>query len=257
MTDRELLDRAVLAHPDEDTPRLALADWLDEHGTSREDGARATFIRAQIDLHNGTAPECGRRWGGSRTSAGLREPARNCRCKECELIRRERAACRGFVRKWERAAIEPVTTRRPNNDPGINYAWPFVWFRRGFPESLWIDAEDFMRHAGALLSRSPVTEVRLVAAVPEGALGHPWDSRRPHGFFMWACGHSDPPWTGYRLPPTVFDLLPDGQVVPGERHLKTYPCRGSALDALDRACLLHGRRERDRIWANVTQGVRA
>ncbi|MFO0847425.1 MAG: TIGR02996 domain-containing protein [Gemmataceae bacterium] len=38
--------RAVIADPDDDTPRLVYADWLDEHG----DPARAEFIRVQIDL---------------------------------------------------------------------------------------------------------------------------------------------------------------------------------------------------------------
>jgi uncharacterized protein (TIGR02996 family) len=40
-----LLD-AVRAEPDDDTPRLVLADWLDEHG----DSARAEFSRVQCDL---------------------------------------------------------------------------------------------------------------------------------------------------------------------------------------------------------------
>src|SRR5687767_10763552 len=39
---------AILAHPDEDTPRLAYADWLDEVG-NRD---RAAFIRRQIDRAN-------------------------------------------------------------------------------------------------------------------------------------------------------------------------------------------------------------
>jgi len=45
---------AVLAHPDEDTPRLVYADWLDEHADSlpgrdpKEARARAEFIRLQI-----------------------------------------------------------------------------------------------------------------------------------------------------------------------------------------------------------------
>src|SRR5215216_6655639 len=34
---------AIIAHPDEDTPRLMYADWLDENG----DPARAEFIRLQ------------------------------------------------------------------------------------------------------------------------------------------------------------------------------------------------------------------
>ena len=49
MTEREALYAAVCAHPDEDTPRLALADWLDEHG-DKSDAPRARFIRVQIGM---------------------------------------------------------------------------------------------------------------------------------------------------------------------------------------------------------------
>ena len=44
--DRTALLRAVLAVPDDDTPRLVYADWLDEHG----DPARAEFIRLQCRI---------------------------------------------------------------------------------------------------------------------------------------------------------------------------------------------------------------
>lgn len=37
---------AVLAHPDEDAPRLIYADWLEEQG----DTDRAEFIRIQCEL---------------------------------------------------------------------------------------------------------------------------------------------------------------------------------------------------------------
>jgi uncharacterized protein (TIGR02996 family) len=47
MDDRRALMAAIIANPDEDTPRLALADWLDEHGDAR-DRARADFIRLQV-----------------------------------------------------------------------------------------------------------------------------------------------------------------------------------------------------------------
>jgi uncharacterized protein (TIGR02996 family) len=43
MTDEDALLAAILAHPDEDTPRLIYADWLDEHGHPE----RAEFIRLQ------------------------------------------------------------------------------------------------------------------------------------------------------------------------------------------------------------------
>ena len=42
----------ILAHPDDDTPRLIFADWLDEQG----DSARAEFIRVQIE--RASLPEC-------------------------------------------------------------------------------------------------------------------------------------------------------------------------------------------------------
>ncbi len=49
MTDRDALLAAICAQPDEDTPRLMYADWLDEHG-SADDRLRARFIRVQIEM---------------------------------------------------------------------------------------------------------------------------------------------------------------------------------------------------------------
>ena len=46
MSDEAALLRAICADPDEDTPRLALADYLDENGNPD----RAAFIRAQVEL---------------------------------------------------------------------------------------------------------------------------------------------------------------------------------------------------------------
>src|SRR3954470_18857584 len=46
MKERELLLKAVCDNPDDDTPRLVFADWLQEHG----DEERAEFIRLQIQL---------------------------------------------------------------------------------------------------------------------------------------------------------------------------------------------------------------
>ncbi|MBN9120916.1 MAG: TIGR02996 domain-containing protein [Planctomycetes bacterium] len=52
MTDRDALLRAIIDHPDEDTPRLVFADWLDEHADALPDpaGARAhaRFVRDDI-----------------------------------------------------------------------------------------------------------------------------------------------------------------------------------------------------------------
>jgi uncharacterized protein (TIGR02996 family) len=47
VSDRVALLAAICAHPDDDTPRLVYADWLDEHG----EGKRAAHIRAQVEHH--------------------------------------------------------------------------------------------------------------------------------------------------------------------------------------------------------------
>ena len=49
MDDEPALLAAIEARPDDDTPRLAYADWLDERGTAT-DRALAAFIRLQCDL---------------------------------------------------------------------------------------------------------------------------------------------------------------------------------------------------------------
>lgn len=50
--DYPALIRAINFNPGEDTPRLALADYIDEHAESDADRGRAEFIRVQIELHN-------------------------------------------------------------------------------------------------------------------------------------------------------------------------------------------------------------
>lgn len=45
MSDEAALLHAICAHPDDDTPRLVYADWLDEH----DQPERAEFIRVQVE----------------------------------------------------------------------------------------------------------------------------------------------------------------------------------------------------------------
>jgi uncharacterized protein (TIGR02996 family) len=51
MNDQTALLRAICENPDDDTVRLAYADWLEEH----DDPTRADFIRTQIEFHR-TSP---------------------------------------------------------------------------------------------------------------------------------------------------------------------------------------------------------
>ncbi|AMV28164.1 hypothetical protein VT84_27405 [Gemmata sp. SH-PL17] len=58
MDDEDALLRAICAHPDEDTPRLAFADWLSERGGA-VNTAWANGIRAQVWLANGSTDTAG------------------------------------------------------------------------------------------------------------------------------------------------------------------------------------------------------
>ena len=92
----DALYRAICAHPDEDTPRLAFADLVEEAG----DELRARFIRTQVTLAR--APQYDPAWVNARLS----EPD---------------AAAGG----WGMAHTLPKL-------PG-GFSWQRFEFRRGFP----------------------------------------------------------------------------------------------------------------------------
>jgi uncharacterized protein (TIGR02996 family) len=50
-SDEQAFMASILAEPDDDTPRLVFADWLDERGTE-DDKARAALIRAQCRMEH-------------------------------------------------------------------------------------------------------------------------------------------------------------------------------------------------------------
>src|SRR5262245_6221461 len=73
MSEEDAILAAIYANPDDDTPRLVFADWLDEH----DQPERAEFIRVQVDLAARS------RWGDGQE--------RN-RERENELLSAHRAA---------------------------------------------------------------------------------------------------------------------------------------------------------------------
>src|SRR5690242_6982954 len=54
-SEHDALLRTVLEQPDDDTPRLIYADWMEEFGDESE-RARASFIRFQIEQKNYVDP---------------------------------------------------------------------------------------------------------------------------------------------------------------------------------------------------------
>jgi uncharacterized protein (TIGR02996 family) len=136
MTHDEAFLVDILEHPEDDTPRLVYADWLEDHG--QED--RATFIRVQLDR--------ARRGDDGATARTLRQQAE-------ELLR-------AHWDDWVRPLAAVV-----GNEPGE------VWlrggyhpeslskFRRGFVSLLDMQASRFLDCATELFRLAPIRHLRL------------------------------------------------------------------------------------------------
>jgi uncharacterized protein (TIGR02996 family) len=120
MSDRDALLAAICAQPDEDTPRLVFADYLEEYGES----PRAAFIRTQVELAH-TLP-----W----------EPlAVRCRWRQPDMI-----------------TGKPFLASLPRVD-GYHAVWPAVPFRRGFGWSLYVrNVSQWGEYTEPVFDREPV-----------------------------------------------------------------------------------------------------
>ncbi len=179
----------ILVHPEDDTPRLVYADWLDENagtvictndscgnpapgwntfypcrvcrGTGRvSDGRaeRAEFIRVQCELAR--IPEC--QWCGLPT------------CRYIALRRRERELWWSFYPRPVLADwLKPVpgleteignsagTTPFTRAMTGDNLLGLYCGWRRGFVEAVTCTAADWLEYGEAVLACQPVTRVDL------------------------------------------------------------------------------------------------
>lgn len=134
--------QAIRENPDDDAPRLIYADWLEERGQAD----RAEFIRIQCRL-----------FGIPHTDPA----ASDLKVRAEELLRTNWQTWVGPLRNvigsnysrygesWMREEYHPDGLRR---------------FRRGFVDTLALDAERFLHHAKALLALTPLRELRLWGA---------------------------------------------------------------------------------------------
>jgi uncharacterized protein (TIGR02996 family) len=114
----------IRENPDDDSIRLIFADWLEERGGPAST-ARAEFIRLQCAM------------------AGMDQDARHG-----ELQAREHALLHEHEQEWlglPHDALHPCNCQ----------------FRRGFLESVYIDAEKFLTHAETLFRLHPLRHVAL------------------------------------------------------------------------------------------------
>ena len=134
MTDDALLC-SVLAHPEDDLPRLVYADYLEETGDAVQI-KRAEFIRVQCELARSEP-----RPAGSLTESIL------------ALRTRERILQSEYREAW----LAPLRRRgEPLFSPSCH-----GHFRRGFVEIVWMPARQFLWKAELLFDRAPVRELRV------------------------------------------------------------------------------------------------
>jgi uncharacterized protein (TIGR02996 family) len=125
---------AICAAPDDDTPRLAFADWLEEQGEAE----RAEFIRVQVEIARQEQSNV------SIGCNGTRHGDPDGKCSWCRLRRREVELSWG-CREWS-------VLKQPwgvgITDRGLTP--PLAIFRRGFIHAITLTAADFLEHADSL-----------------------------------------------------------------------------------------------------------
>jgi uncharacterized protein (TIGR02996 family) len=129
---RAALLQAVCENPDDDTPRLVYADWLDDHG----DPDRAEFIRLQVALAAGSVPDSER----AAAEAGV-----------AELLARYQTAW------WDEL---------PHRS-GVMWMSVPVPFVRGFATGvLFHDDKSWKKYAGEVFAASPITSLGFSSLIP-------------------------------------------------------------------------------------------
>lgn len=123
MTHADAFLRDILAHPDDDAPRLIFADWLEEQGGANSI-ARAEFIRVQCALAAGKLPEQQR----------------------VELVLHEQQ----LLYEWDKVWVDPIRQ--------LACEWHF---HRGFIDDVAMLPDTFFAHADQLFSRAPIQRLTL------------------------------------------------------------------------------------------------
>jgi uncharacterized protein (TIGR02996 family) len=130
--DQEHLFRAVLDNPDEDTPRLMYADWLEEH----DDPARAEFVRVQ--------------------------------CRLADRMRREAVPTTDPDVKREFQLKTQLGERWLAEMPAVRgVRWSGFW--RGFPAASVVSATTLVRAAEKVWAAAPVESVTITGLNANGA----------------------------------------------------------------------------------------
>lgn len=214
--------RAILEDPQDDLPRLAYADWCEEHG----DAERAEFIRVQLELAK-LELQPGRPEEPMRRLGWLTAMCRERRVLEA-IVGSQTHRCERCLRERERELL-PLATGRHGCRllPEAAGDWRFG---RGFVCEITLPLAAFEQHAGAIFATHPVTRVMLSDRVPYRWTngGCSWGSEREY----------DVP---DRLPDRLFSLLPDHGLSTSPLSMRGFADYRAAFDALSDAGVAYGR----------------
>jgi uncharacterized protein (TIGR02996 family) len=200
MSDRASFLRAIRACPDDDTPRLVFADWLDEHG----DPALAEFIRLQVELEP------------------IRDQLDNPRVGE--LQHRESVLLELHGSDWLES-VRDIDAEYPAFGPV---------FRRGLPELVCLSLDTFLKRGGELFAACPtVREVSLFDVAGRGAeLAACPHLARVETLDIADVGYTESPETSAALCEAVRAARVHRLRLPGVCY---YPLSSHLLNALGRA----------------------
>jgi uncharacterized protein (TIGR02996 family) len=223
LTDADCMLRAVIARPEDDAPRLAFADWCDEHGGE----ARGEFIRVQVELAEiaGTNSGC------------AKNPRQGCRtCERIIALRRRESdlhmagVTTAIYREAQAFGIGAVGIL-DNGTPGYSFAY----IRRGFVAAVSLPAADFVRHAGELFGRWPIERVTLTDRE------HHWQGR---GWGWYDPGRDrksdDTPLTP-ELPDELYAVLCRLYCGGKRTRFVLFDAEEKSHAALSAACCIYGR----------------
>jgi len=232
MSDRDALIRTICEHPFDDTPRLVLADWLDDHG-NHEEHDYAEFIRVQCDHRRDQARELilwmaikligEKDWEKYYWKTSLRMIGRN------DVILDAR---RGFV-DTVYAPMAVLMGERCGNQcelvEGFRKRRYQVYEEHGPYESGWVRCprcNGTGRTLGILkdlFSQHPITRVVVTDKSPL------MSDRAPDRIeYYWI--KSDSPTILWEMPPELY-----------RRMANRFPTEDDAIDALSAAVVAHGR----------------
>lgn len=233
MSDGPSLLAAIRDHPEEDAPRHAFADWLQE-----QDDAESRWLGEFISSQLAGVP-----WEGPLLSdkliglASLGWPRYRMQLHHTPNVF-------SAAVEYYRGPEDPGVL----NEPRFMLA-PLLHINRGFVHAAELNVDELLQEAGPLFARHPVQSVILTDCVPthhaigrEDGVWYLAPPRQPKISSFGGWGRQR-----YEIDASIFDLLDaeEQKTVAGTATYKTFKTQSAAIDALGAAAMLYATRRRD------------